>query len=136
MRRRRFSGATAVTIGVVTSCVGLYGGLWIAGNLIDSANIWPEGRRLLLVVPVIGFLGLVVGAMGAVISRTDLAAKITLGVVLLAGALTFAAGWGHSGWLTALVTFLVLASGVYLGGVTVARRWLLSESGSAQPESD
>ncbi len=122
MKRRRMPEELAVALGVLVSCVLLYSGVWLSSALIDRASIWPEGQRLVLVVPVFGVLGVVVGALGAAISRTFIAAKITLGLLLLAAIYSFAAGWGHTGWLTSLTTFAVLAGGIYLGGVVVACR--------------
>lgn len=112
-------GVVTLTAGVMTSCAGLYGGLWVA------ARLWPE-MGLLLAMPVFVGLGVVVGLLGAVISKTPSAAKITLVVIFLAAMYSVAAGWGHSGWLSALGTYVALTGSVYLGGVVIARRWLAS----------
>ncbi len=138
MREWRSQGmraAVAVTTGILVAGTALYGGIWLSSALYHSADLWdwPELRRVLLLVPILALLGLMVGVIGGAISRTALAAKIAVSLILLAGAVSFAAGWGHSGWFSALAIFMVLAAGVYMGGILIARRWPDESIASGMP---
>lgn len=118
----------AILLALSVSVALLYGGLWLVSSLLDSWSLKPQAIRLAAAFFAFATIGLAAGALGAALSRTSKVPKVLLGLVTLASLYSLAAGWGHSGLPSALTVFAAIVSGIYLGGVVPARRWLQTKT--------